>query len=310
MPKKKSIVKTSITGTNHVDFLGIQEEHFSSYEHSKVVIQSAPYEHTSSYISGSVNGPSEIINASHFVEYYDEELGIETYRNCGISTLMPINFREMVDEDAINLIAQNTSKHINNNKFVVSIGAEHTVTYGFYKAFNAAYKDLSVLQIDAHADLRSSYMGNKYSHASVMARINESKPVICQVGIRALCKEEAELITQSDNINTWFAHDIRSTTEWNRPVMEMLTENVYVTIDADGFDPSVIPSVGTPEPNGLYWQEVLDLLKPIFMTRNVVGFDVVECAPKKGEVQSPYNLAKLIYRLIGYRCLNSRYPLT
>lgn len=298
------------TSSQLVNFLGIEEEHLRAYEHSGVVIQSAPYEHTSSYIGGSVNGPAEIIKASHFVEFYDEELGIETYKKCGISTLMPMDFQGKTDEEAVNLIALNTSKHIENQKFVVSIGAEHTVSYGFFKAFQAKYNDLSVLQIDAHSDLRDTYHGNKYSHASVMARINESLPVICQVGIRALCKEEADLITKSDNIHTFFAHDIRQNAEWIRPVQEILTDNVYVTIDADGFDPCVIPSVGTPEPNGLLWQEVLNLLKPIFMNKNVVGFDVVECAPREGEVQSPYNLAKLIYRLIGYRCLNSRFPLS
>lgn len=292
-----------------IEFLGIEEEHYKSYEHSRVVIQSVPYEHTSSYVEGSDRGPEEILKASHFVEYYDEELGIETYRTCGINTLKPMSFDGKVDEEAINYIALNTAKHLDRGKFVVSLGAEHTVTYGFFKAFQARYQNLSVLQIDAHSDLRESYLGNPYSHASVMARINESKPEICQVGIRALCKEEAELITQSDNIHTWFAHDIRKQNEWQRSVLELLTDNVYVTIDADGFDPSVIPAVGTPEPNGLYWQETLDLLKEVFQRKNVVGFDIVECAPKEGEVQSQYNLAKLLYRLIGYRTLNSRFPL-
>ncbi|MCX6291794.1 MAG: agmatinase [Bacteroidetes bacterium] len=283
------------------NFLGIEESELCSYEQSKVVIQSAPYEHTSSYLEGSAKGPKAIIDASHFVEFYDEELDVETYRHCGIATLEEINFGTKVDAAAIDLIEQSTDQLIGDEKYVVSLGAEHTVTLGFVKAHAKKYKDISVLQIDAHSDLRSSYHDNIYSHASVMARIHDLGIPLTQIGIRAQCKEESDLIKSSDNIHTFYAHTIRKNSDWMEQAIATLSENVYLTIDADGFDPAVIPAVGTAEPNGLFWVETLAFLKKVFEKKNVVGFDVVECAPIEGQILSEYTLAKLVYRLIGYR---------
>lgn len=281
------------------NFLGIEEPQFCSYENARYVIQSAPYEHTSSYLEGSSKGPAAILNASHFVEFYDETLDKETYKECGIATLAPIEFGDKVDSDAVNLIEYYTEKLIADEKFVISLGAEHTVTLGFVKAHTKRHDNLTVLQIDAHSDLRTEYNGNAYSHASVMARVHDLGINLCQIGIRAQCKQEADLIKSSNNIHTFYAHQVRQNPDWMSEAISCLTDNVYLTIDADGFDPSIVPAVGTAEPGGLYWEETLTFLKKVIEEKNVVGFDVVEIAPREGEILSQYNMAKLIYRIIG-----------
>ncbi len=285
------------------NFLGITEEELCSYDNSKYVIQSAPYEYTSSYLAGSDKGPAAIIEASHFVEFYDEELDQETYKMGGIATLPAIEFNGKVDAEAVELIYKETQKLLNDGKFVISLGAEHTVTYGFVKAHLEKYPDLCVLQIDAHSDLRLAYNDNPYSHASVMARINDHGIPMTQVGIRAQCKQEADLIKSTPTIHTFYAHQIRKDVNWISKVIDSLGDNVYVTIDADGFDPSVVPNVGTAEPGGLTWQEGLDLLKEVSLKKNVIGFDIVEVAPKEGEILSEFTLAKLLYRFVGYLSL-------
>lgn len=289
------------------NFLGITEPELFSYNSSSVVIQSAPYEYTSSYLAGSDKGPEAIIEASHFVEFYDEELGQETYKKIGISTLEPLNFENSVDEAAVKLIENATSENLNNNKFVVSLGAEHTVTLGFFKAHLAKHPGIGILQIDAHSDLRQSYNDNPYSHASVLARIHDLGVNLYQVGIRAQCKEEAELIKSSPLINTWYAHQIAANANWQDEVVAALPEKIYLTIDADGFDPSVMPAVGTAEPGGLGWFETLQFLKKVCTQKEVVGFDIVECAPKEGEILTQFNLAKLLYKILGYCTLNSKF---
>lgn len=158
------------------------------------------------------------------------------------------------------------------------------------------------MQIDAHSDLRSSYHDNPYSHASVLARIHDLNVPICQVGIRAQCKEEYDLIQSSDNINTWYAHMIQEDDKWMDDCIAKLNDKVYVTIDADGFDPSVMPAVGTAEPGGLMWHQGLKFLKKVAEKRQIIGFDIVECAPKEGEILTQFNLAKLLYKLLGYCC--------
>ncbi len=284
-------------------FLAIPEKELSAYENSKVVIQQIPYEHTSSYLEGSARGPAAIVAASHFVEFYDEELEIESYKKCGIATLSSLDFGKKVDKEAMELIENQTDQLLMDDKFVVSLGAEHSITLGFVKSHAKKYNDLCVLQFDAHSDLREKYQGNPYSHASVMARINDLNIPIVQVGIRAQCIEEAKLIQSRDSIHTFYAHKIRTNPNWIRDAVNTLSANVYITIDADGFDPSIMPAVGTAEPNGLFWAETLDLLREVFRTRNVVGFDIVECAPMEGSILSEYTLAKLAYRLIGYKVM-------
>lgn len=286
--------------TTEHNFLGLEEESLYSFENAKYIIQSAPYEHTSSYLEGSAKGPAAIIEASKYVEFYDEELGIETVRSAPIATIEPINFDGKFDKDAVDLIAQETEKILNAGKVAVSFGAEHTVTYGFVQAYAKKYDNLTVLQIDAHSDLRESYHDNIYSHASVMARVKDMGINLCQAGIRAQCIEEAEEIKRNPKIHTFYAHEIRKNNNWVSDIVGKMTENVYITIDADGFDPSIMPAVGTAEPNGLFWNETLDLLRETCKNKNVVGFDIVECAPMEGTILSEYTLAKLAYRIIGY----------
>jgi agmatinase len=282
------------------NFLGIEEQKLCSYEDSWFVIQQLPYEHTSSYLQGSAKGPGAIIKASHYVEFYDEVLETETFRHSGIATLPPVNFKGKVNRAAVELIEKETLKLLNDDKFVVSFGAEHTITLGLVQAHLKKYKNLSVLQVDAHSDLRDTYHGNKYSHACVMARVHELDVRLCQVGIRAQCIEEAELIRSSKKIKTFYAHQIRQSNNWIEQATDTLTDNVYITIDADGFDPSVVPNVGTAEPGGLFWEEVTRLLDHVVQNRNVVGFDIVEIAPARGQILSEYAMAKLAYRLMGY----------
>lgn len=285
---------------SETNFLGITEPELCDYKTSRFVIQPVPYEHTSSYLAGSAKGPEAMIQASHFVEFYDEELDQESYKNGGIATLKAIDFTNLVDAAAVDLIEKKTSQLLEDGKFVISLGAEHTVTLGFVKAHLKKYPGLSVLQIDAHSDLRQSYHDNIYSHASVMARVHDLGVPLTQIGIRAQCKEEADLIKSSDNIFTFYAHEIRSQQDWMAEALQTLENDVYITIDADGFDPSVIPAVGTAEPRGLFWEETLSFLKKVIARRNVIGFDVVEIAPIEGNTLSEYTCAKLIYRLIGY----------
>jgi len=282
-------------------FLAIPEPELCNYDSSRFVIQQVPYEHTSSYLEGSSKGPGAMIEASHFVEFYDEMLDMESYRHGGIATLPAIDFNGRIDADAIALIEKETSAHLDNGKYVISAGAEHTVTFGFVKAFKKKYSDIHVLQIDAHSDLRMSYHDNIYSHASVMARVHEYGVPLTQIGIRAQCKEESDLIKSSDRINTFYTHKIRTSSIWMDDAIKTLGKNVYLTIDADGFDPSVMPCVGTAEPNGLYWDETIRFLEKVFSERNVVGFDIVEIAPQEGQILTQYNCAKLLYRLIGFQ---------
>ncbi|MDX5320495.1 MAG: arginase family protein, partial [Bacteroidota bacterium] len=206
------------------NFLGIEDPALCAYDTSRYVIQSVPYEYTSSYLSGSNKGPSAIIEASHYVEFYDEELDQETFRKGGIATLPAIDFTGKVDKAAVDFIEASTDQLIQDGKFVISLGAEHTVTFGFVKAHLKKYPGLSVLQIDAHSDLREAYHDNPYSHASVMARVNELGVKISQAGIRAQCIEEAELIKRSPNIKTAYAHQVRRNPNWIEELIDHLSD--------------------------------------------------------------------------------------
>lgn len=285
-------------------FLALPDAELTTLENAKVVIQQIPYEYTSSYISGSDKGPKAMVEASHFVEFYDEEIDQETYKNIGIATLDSLDFDGKVDEDAMVLIANQTRELLNKNKFVVSFGAEHTVTNGFMRAYKEKYPSISVLQIDAHSDLRQEYNGNPYSHASVMARVNDMGINLVQVGIRAQCIEESQLIKSSPMIHTWYAHMLDNQDKWIDDCIDKLGDIVYVSIDADGFDPSIVPAVGTAEPGGLSWQQGTKLLKRLCERKKVVGFDIVEIAPREVDIITEFTMAKLCYKFLGYLNIN------
>ncbi|MEN3039145.1 MAG: agmatinase [Candidatus Kryptonium sp.] len=268
------------------NFLSIPEE-YSNFENSKIVILPAPYEHTTSYIKGTILGPEKLIEASHQVELYDEEFNLELFREAGIATLEPLDFTDLKDEKAIDLVYNTVLELLKKDKFVVTIGGEHTIAIGAMKAYSEFYPNLTILHFDAHSDLRDEYEGNKYSHACALARVYEFNKNLVQVGIRAQDVEEAKFIKEN-GIKTFYAWEIKSGkynkngNDWKNAVVSELGENVYITFDLDYFDPSVIPAVGTPVPNGLYWDETIELLKKVCSQKNVVGFDIVELCPLMG----------------------------
>jgi agmatinase len=286
------------------NFLAIGKE-ISSFENSQIVVVQAPYEHTVSYGGGTKNGPKGIITASQYVEFYDDELDRELCNEVGIATLPPIQFGKKSDAKAMKMIQDQVEQLLDGGKFVVTLGGEHTITQATVAAHLKKYPNMSVLQFDAHSDLRESYQGSKYSHASVMARVCElmDPKKVVQVGIRAQCFEESRFIKEK-GVNTFYAHTIRGGYNWSDGVMECLGDEVYVTFDVDGFDPSIMPSTGTPEPNGLYWAETMQLLRRIGEKKKIVGFDVVELAPVKGVAHPDLTAAKLTYEMMNYAFLD------
>ena len=257
------------------------------FEEAKVAILPVPYEKTTSDKKGTKKAPEKILKASNELELYDEELNNEPY-SVGITTLDEINNLEDLE-------------NLKTNKFLIALGGEHTISLPLIKRHNQ--DNLSILQIDAHADLKNSFDGNKFSHACVMRRIFEINPNITQVGVRSLSKEENEFI-QKNNIKTFFMKDLVYNRNYIQDILSTLKKDVYLTIDLDALDPSIIPDVGTPEPGGLRWHQLLQLLKELFKQKNVVGIDVVELCPNK-ETNSSYIVTKLIYKLIGYKYLSN-----
>jgi len=288
------------------NFLGIEKQ-YSAFETSKVVVLPVPYEHTVSDGPGAKNGPEAILKASRHVEFFDEETKREIFREHGIATLSPLIFNKKTDETALQLIYDTVFEMIERQKFVVTLGGEHTISSATIAAHAKLYSNLSVLQFDAHSNLRTDYLNNKYSHASVMARVCEflDPRQLVQVGVRAQCKEEAEFI-RDHGIHTFYAHEIRRghytkiLKYWDDFVVEKLSENVYITFDIDVLDPSLMPATGAPEPNGLFWDEVMQCLRKIARKRHIVGFDVVELAPIKGLHHADVTAAKLISKILNY----------
>lgn len=284
------------------NFLAIEKE-YSNYENSKVVILSAPYEKTTSYGKGTAKGPSAILEASHYVEFFDEETEKQVCFDIGIAAIEPMKFGKLTGKKALDLIYRNVDEHIRNGKFVITLGGEHSISTAPIKAHFDNFSDLSILHFDAHSDLREEYEGSKYSHASFAARVAEFTTDITQVGIRAQCKEEFDFI-KAKGINTFYAFQMRDggfDEKLINDITATLKKNVYITFDVDYFDPSIMPSTGTPEPNGFYWDETMRLLKKVCAERNLVGFDVVELAPQKNYTFPDFLTAKLIYKILNYK---------
>ncbi len=287
------------------NFLGLEKK-YSNYKDSKIVILSAPLEKTVTYGKGTGKAPKEILKASHFVEYYDEEQSREICFERGICTLDQLSFQKLTVEKSLAKIYSEVKNHLSNDKFVATLGGEHSLSYGAIKAHHEKFSNLSILQIDAHSDLRDSYEDSKYSHACVMARVSEFNTKIIQVGVRAQSIEENEFRKQKQ-IRTFYSREIKMGMygdDWQEIVARNLTENVYVTFDLDGFDPSILPATGTPEPGGLFWDETMYLLKIIGLDKNIVGFDVTELAPSKVHPASNYTAAKLVYKILNYAFIN------
>ena len=283
---------------------GRVEDEYAAYEKVKAVILPVPLDRTTSWKRGTRKGPSAIIEASHHMELYDEELGRETYREFGLATLEEMDTDEGTLEQVLAHLHTAVLGLLEDGKFPVILGGEHGLTPPCVSAAAKKFKDLCVLQIDAHADLRQQYHGNPNSHASAMRRSLEVCPAV-QVGIRSLSEEEAELLPSLPTKIFW-AHDIlyRPTQEWVEEVVAALSPNVYLTVDLDAFDPAYMPATGTPEPGGLDWYRITDLLRAVMRERNVVAMDVVELLPTPGLHHADFLAAKLIYRALGYRfCL-------
>jgi len=260
----------------------------------------APYDKTTTYIHGAAQGPGAIIDASKYMERFDDELNQETFR-IGIHTMELPDLEKLPSEEMVKKIHDTYAELLKANKFPVMLGGEHSVSIGAVAALKEVYPNLSVLQLDAHNDLRTEYFGSKLNHGCVGRRISEICPLV-QAGTRSMSKEEKDFIASQVNgrVQVVDVYSILEMPMWKDKISKALSENVYITLDLDVFDPSLMPAVGTPEPGGIGWYEMLDLLREIVKDKKVVGFDVVELCPIKGQIASDFLAAKLVYRLLGY----------
>ncbi len=284
---------------NVPNYLDLPPQH-TAWDSSGVVILPIPYEATTSWGAGTRQGPSAIIEASRYVEWYDEELDREPHE-IGICTLPAAFLGLSGPERAIADLRALYDDLLDaaGGRFVIGLGGEHSISSAPARAWVDRLGDeVSILQLDAHSDLRDAYHGTPWNHACVMRRVLESTSEIVAVGVRALTSEERACIREHD-ILTVFAHEMRSA-GWIERVVEGLRPHVYVTFDVDFFDPALMPATGTPEPGGGDWWDAVNLLEAVFRERDVVGADVVELAPRRGEEASAFTAAKLVYKMIGY----------
>ena len=282
-----------------------QKKGFLGYDASqkldpKVIVVPFGLEKTVSYGGGTKNGPKEIIKASHQVELFDEELNKEPYKEIGIKTLKPFPIKKNI-EQALDQLSQINKKIISNNKFPFVFGGEHSITPGSIKPIIKKYGDLTLLHFDAHADLRESYQGEKFSHASAIKRCLDYENVkVVSFGIRNLSKPEMDFYNNNrDRIEIFWGKDKKN---WNLSQLDQFFTNktVYITFDVDGFDSSIMPATGTPEPGGLYWEDVLPIIKKVCQISNIVGADINELAPIKNFDSYNFLVAKLAYKILAY----------
>ena len=264
------------------------------YKQASTVVLPVPFDKTSTWIKGADKGPAAIMEASGYLEFYDIETDTEVLRK-GIFTTEPILASS--SPSLIKKAHSAISRFLKDNKFVVAIGGEHSVSIGVVKAYSEHYKNLSVLHLDAHADSRDSYEGSRYNHACVIARVREFTRNIVSVGIRSMDVSERACL---DRERVFFAHEIHDSSEWMGKAISLLTDTVYVTIDLDVFDPGIMPSTGTPEPGGLGWYQVMKLLYLLSKSKRIVGFDVVELCPSPVSKAPDFLAAKLIYTFLSY----------
>ncbi len=286
--------------SNKKGFLGIDNK-FNFKE--KVVIVPFGLEKTVSYGGGTKNGPKEIIKASHQVELYDEELNCEPYKKIGIKTLKPFKIDKKI-ENALKKISDTNEKILNQKLFPLTLGGEHSITPGCIVPFAKKFKKLCLLHFDAHADLRQSYNGEKFSHASAIRRCLDYKNIsLISFGIRNISKSEMSYLKKnSSKIKIFWAKD---KDKWNLNKFKKLIKNksVYITFDVDGLDSSIMPATGTPEPGGLFWDETLKILKIAAKNSNIVGADINELSPIKGFNSYNFLVAKLVYKILSYKFL-------
>ena len=282
-----------------------QKDGFLGYEadskiENKVVVVPFGLERSVSYGSGTKNGPKEIIKASHQVELFDEDLNKEPYKSIGIKTLKPFPIKKNL-KNAIDQLAKINKEIISKNKFPLVFGGEHSITPGSIKPFTEKYSELTILHFDAHADLREEYNGEKFSHACAIKRCLDFKNTkVVSFGIRNLSESEMSFYNKNqERINIFWAKDKK---EWdtNRIAEIFFNKNVYITFDVDGFDSSVMPATGTPEPGGFMWEDVIPILKTVCKNSNIVGADINELAPIKGFNSYNFLVAKLAYKILSY----------
>ena len=270
----------------------------TDFEHARVVILPVPLDRTTSYVAGTRNGPHDILVASSHMELWDEETQTDVH-SIGVFTLPEMEFPFATMGEVIEEIRRVATEIVSRDKFPVVLGGEHSITAPVVAAVAAKHPGLSVLQIDAHADLRESFMGTPHNHACAMRRVLEHARAT-QVGIRSLSSEEAAAApTLATRI--FYDYNMRQDADWIERVVDSLGETVYITIDCDGLDPAIMPAVGTPEPGGLTWYETLALLRRVIESRRVVGCDIVELCPLPGIVAPNFLCAKLIYKILTYR---------
>lgn len=279
----------------HRNFASISAP-YSEFEQARVVVLPVLYDSTTDWRSGARDGPPVIIDASQYVELYDLELDMEIYK-VGIHTLPEVQPVMSGPEKMLQRVYRVVKDLIKRGKMVVMLGGEHSLTLGAVRAYREKFPELTVLQLDAHADLRDEYLGTRFSHASAMRRVMELCPIV-QVGIRSMSYDES-LFIKEKGLEIFYAHNTTFNRQTINKIVSRLKGEVYITIDADVFDPGLVPAVGTPEPGGLGWYETISLLKEVTKRCRVVGFDVVELCPREGPVSSAFFIARLIYKLIG-----------
>ena len=278
-------------------YAGIPEE-YAKLERAKIVLIPVPYDGTSTWQKGADKGPKAFLEASENMELYDIETDSEVYKNgIYLTESITVNATPEAMADAVH---QETKSYIKKNKFVTIFGGEHSISIGTIRAFNEMFPNLTVLHIDAHADLRKSYEGSSCNHACAVYEASQNSNLI-QVGIRSMDIKEKSVM---DLDKTYFAHDMAIDDSWMDSAIVQMTDNVFITFDLDAFDPSILPSTGTPEPGGLLWYETLDFLKQVFADKNVVGFDIVELCPNDVDKASDFLAAKLYYKMLSYKFKN------
>ncbi len=270
---------------------------YTAYEQAKFVVVPVPYDLTSTYQSGSRRGPGAILDASANMELYDEELGQETYL-AGIHTMPPLDANARGPEEMVNTLRRTIAGIVVDGKIPVMLGGEHSISLGAVQALQEVFPKLSVLQLDAHADLRDSYQGTPFSHAAVARRISGICPLV-QAGIRSMSAEEAEFL-KTGPVKSYSADFILENRSWRETICSDLQGDLYLTVDLDVLDPAVMPATGTPEPGGIAWRDLIRLVHGVSKRCRIRGFDVVELAPIPGMIAPDFLASKLVYRIMGY----------
>lgn len=279
-------------------FAGIEGKH-NQFENAKVLLQSIPYDGTSTWGKGADEGFEAFLDAAENMEIYDIETNSEVYKK-GVHIIDPI-LEDASPEAVFESVYKSTQELLKTDKFLTFFGGEHSISIGIIKAFYEAHPDITILQIDAHADLRPEYHGSPYNHACAVYDASQHTNLI-QVGIRSMDTGEVQFM---DKNKCYFAEDMYGNSDWMDDSIRKMTEKVYITFDLDAFDPSIMPATGTPEPGGILWNPMIQYLKKVFQQKNVLGFDIVELAPIKGMSAPQFMTAKLYYKMLSYKFANS-----